>query len=116
MKRFFLDYNERQIVHAAVRLDSRRGKKQSTFARKAADAIVKAKDELDVGDIAPDVRDVIVEKIYQSIAYGQAWEYLGETYCYRGQFYQYRKQFCFLVADNMGLIDSRRKKQQGKGG
>lgn len=115
MKRFFLDYNERQIVHAAVRLDSRRGK-SSPFSKKAADAIRKAKDELDVGDISPDVQFVIVEKIYQSIAYGQAWEYLGETFCYRGQFYQYRKQFCFLVADNMGLIDARRRKQSGSGG
>lgn len=113
MKRFFLDYNERQIVHAAVRLDSRRTRKQSAFTQRAADAISKAKDELDVGDISPDVRDVIVEKIYQSIAYGQAWEYLGETYCYRGQFYQYRKQFCFLVADNMGLIDTKRRRQNG---
>ena len=99
MKRFFLDYNERQIVHAAVRLDSRRGK-SSPFSKKAADAIRKAKDELDVWDISPDVRDVIVEKIF----------------CYRGQFYQYRKQFCFLVADNMGLIDARRRKQSGRGG
>ena len=116
VKRFFLDYNERQIVHAAVRIDSRRQRKQSAFTRKASDAIAKAKDGLDVGDISPDVRSVIVEKIYQSIAYGQAWEYLGETFCNRGQFYQFRKQFCFLVADNMGLIDNRRRKQQGKGG
>lgn len=112
MKRFFLDYNERQIVHAAVRIDSRRGKK-SPFSKRAAEAIRKAKDDMDVGEIAPDVRSVIVEKIYQSIAYSQPWELLGETYCYRGQFYQYRKQFCYLVADNMGLIDKRRQQLGG---
>ena len=112
MKRFFLDYNERQIVHAAVRIDSRRGK-VSPFSKRTAEAIRKAKDDMDVGEIAPDVRSVIIEKIYQSIAYGQPWELLGETYCYRGQFYQYRKQFCYLVADNMGLIDKRRQQLGG---
>ena len=109
MKRYFLDYNERQIVHAAVRMDSRRGK-SSPFSQRAAEAIRKAKDDMDVGDIAPDVRSVIVDKIYQSIAYGQPWERLGETYCYRGQFYQLRKQFCYLVADYMGLIDARQQR------
>ena len=113
MKRFFLDYNERQIVHAAIRMDSRRGK-PSPFTRRAAEAIKKARDEMDVGEVAPDVRGVIIDKIYQSIAYGTAWEYLGETYCSRGTFYQYRKQFCFRVADSMGMIDARR--QRGKGG
>ena len=96
MKRYFLDYNERQIVHAAVRMDSRAGK-TSPFSKRAAEAIRKAKDDMDVGNIDPGVRDVIVEKIYQSIAYGTPWEHMGETYCYRGQFYQYRKQFCFLI-------------------
>lgn len=112
MKRFFLDYNERQIVHAAVRMDSRSGE-TSPFLKRAAEAIRKAKDDMDVGEIAPDVRSVIVEKIYQSIAYGQPWEHLGETYCYRGQFYQYRKQFCYLVADHMGLIDTRQQRSGG---
>lgn len=116
MKKYYLDYNERQIVHAAVRMNSRRGK-TSPFSKRAADAIKKAKDDMDVGEIAPDVRVVIIEKIYQSIAYGQPWERLGETYCYRGQFYQYRKQFCFLVADNMGLIEARkgRRTKEGSG-
>lgn len=106
MKRFFLDYNERQIVHALVRIDSRH-KKTSPFSKRAAAAIRKAKDDMDIGETAPDVRSVIIEKLYQSIAYNQPWEHLGETYCYRGQFYQYRKQFCYLVAYNMGLIDKR---------
>lgn len=113
MKRFYLDYNEKQIIHAAVRLN-RKTANASDFAKRAADAIEKAKDDLDVGEMDAGVRDVIIDKIYQSIAYGQAWELLGETYCSRGMFYQYRKQFCYLVADNMGLIDSRRKKQQGR--
>lgn len=113
MKRYFLDYNERQIVHATIRMNSQQGN-PSPFSKRAMEAIRKAKDEMNVGDAAPGVRDVIIDKIYQSIAYGQPWELLGETYCYRGQFYQYRKQFCFLVADNMGLIDARRK--QGKRG
>ena len=61
MKRYFLDYNERQIVHAAVRMDSRAGK-TSPFSKRAAEAIRKAKDDMDVGNIDPDVRDVIVER------------------------------------------------------
>lgn len=113
MKRFFLDYNERQIVHAAVRIDSRSGK-ASPFSKQAAAAIRKAKDDMNVGDVTPDIRKAIVEKIYQSIAYGQSWEHLGETYCYRGQFYQYRKQFCFLVANNMGLIEKQRQQSGGE--
>lgn len=116
MKRFYLDYNEKQIIHAVVRMDSRyRGGKQSPFQKRGADAIRRAKDELDVGDIAPDVQRVIVEKIYQSIAYATPWELLGETYCGRGMFYQYRKQFVYLVADNMGMIDARRKERSGGG-
>ena len=113
MKRFFLDCNEIQIIQAVVRMDSSMGK-TSPFSKRAAEAIRKAKDDMDVGDVDPGVRGVIIEKIYQSIAYGKPWEYMGETYCYRGQFYQYRKQFCYLVADYMGLIDARR--QQSKGG
>lgn len=114
MKRYFLDYNERQIVHAAVRMDSRSGK-ASPFSKQTAEAIRKAKDDMDVGKIDPGVRGVIIDKIYQSIAYGTPWEHMGETYCYRGQFYQYRKQFCFRVADNMGLIDARRQQSRGGG-
>jgi len=113
VKRYFLDYNEKQIIHAVVRMDSRHGS-ASPFLKRGAEAIQKAKDDLDVGEIAPDVRRVIIDKIYQSIAYGQAWELLGETYCSRGMFYQYRKQFCYLVADNMGLIDARRKRTAGQ--
>ncbi len=114
MKRYFLDYNERQIVHAAVRMDSRAGM-TSPFSKRAAEAIRKAKDNMDVGDIDPGVRGVIIEKIYQSIAYSQPWEHMGETYCYRGQFYQFRKQFCYLIADYMGLIDARRQERKGGG-
>ena len=64
MKRYFLDYNERQIVHAAVRMDSRAGM-TSPFSKRAAEAIRKAKNDMDVGDIDPGVRGVIIEKIYQ---------------------------------------------------
>lgn len=113
MKRYYLDYNEKQIIHAIVRMDSR-SRKPSSFSRRGTDAIEKAKQRLDVGDISPDVRTVIIDKIYQSIAYGQAWELLGETYCYRGQFYQYRKQFCYLIADELGMIDGKRRKQAGR--
>lgn len=113
MKRFSLDYNERQIVCAAVRMDSRTGK-TSPFSRRAAEAIRKAKDDMDVGDVDPGIRGVIIEKVYHSIAYGTPWEHMGETYCYRGQFYQFRKQFCYLIAGYMGLTDARR--QQAKGG
>lgn len=113
MKRYYLDYNEKQIVHAVIRMNRRSGK-ASVFAKRGAGAIQKARDDLDVGEISADVRGVIVDKIYQSIAYGQAWELLGETYCSRGMFYQFRKQFCYLVADNLGLIDKQRRDKQGR--
>lgn len=112
MKRFFLDYNKRQIIHAVVRMNSQSGE-VSPFLKRAAEAIRKAKEDMDVGKVEPDVRSVIIEKIYQSIAYGQPWEHLGETYCYRGQFYQYRKQFCYRVADNMGLTDAGQQARNG---
>lgn len=115
MKRFYLNYNERQIVHAVVREDARHGR-QSNFGRRGASAIDKAKENLDVGDVSSEVRAVIIDKIYQSIAYSTAWEYLGETYCSRGTFYQYRKQFCYLVADSMGMIDTRRQERNRKAG
>lgn len=115
MKRFNLNYNERQIVNAIVREDARR-RTQSNFNRRGASAIQKAKDDLNIGDVSPDVRATIIDKIYQSIAYSTAWEYLGETYCSRGTFYQHRKQFCYLIADNLGMISTGRRKQNGKGG
>lgn len=114
MKRFNLNYNERQIVHAIVREDARRGT-QSNFNRRGASAIQKAKADLNIGDVSPEVRSAIIDKIYQSIAYSTAWEYLGETYCSRGTFYQHRKQFCYLVAENLGMIDERRAKRNGGG-
>lgn len=115
MKRFNLNYNERQIVNAIVREDARRGS-TSNFNRRGASAIQKAKDDLNIGDASPDVRSVIIDKIYQSIAYSTAWEYLGETYCSRGTFYQHRKQFCYLIADNMGMINDKRRKANRKVG
>lgn len=115
MKRYNLNYNEKQIVHAIVREDARRGQR-SNFNRRSASAIQKAKDDLNIGDVSPEVRQTIVDKIYQSIAYSTPWEYLGETFCSRGTFYQHRKQFCYLVADNMGMIDARRQERNGKGG
>ena len=59
-------------------MDSRAGM-TSPFSKRAAEAIRKAKDDMDVGDIDPGVRGVIIEKIYQSIAYSQPWEHMGET-------------------------------------
>lgn len=114
MKRFNLNYNEQQIVRAIVREDARRGS-SSNFNKRGASAIEKAKSDIDIGDASPDVRDTIIDKIYQSIAYSTAWEYLGETYCSRGTFYQHRKQFCYLIALNMGMINDKRKKQNKKG-
>lgn len=114
MKRYFLDYNERQIVHAAIRMASSTGMK-SPFSKRAAEAIRNAKDAMDIGDIDPGIRGVIIEKIYQSIAYNKPWEHMGETYCYRGQFYQFRKQFCYLIADYMGLIDARQQHRERGG-
>ena len=115
MKRFNLNYNERQIVNAIVREDARR-RTQSNFNRRGASAIQKAKEDLNIGDVSPDIRADIIDKIYQSIAYSTAWEYLGETYCSRGTFYQHRKQFCYLVADNLGMINEKRREQNGKAG
>lgn len=113
MKKYNLSYNERTIVHALVRENARRGV-QSSFNRRGDAAIRHAKEELDIGDASPEVRDVIIDKIYQSIAHSTAWEYLGETYCSRGSFYQLRKQFCFLIADSMGMINKRRREQSVK--
>ena len=114
MKRYFLDYNEKQIINAIVREDARdKANNKSGFRKKSASAIQKAKDSLDVGDASPEIRKHIVDKIYQSIAYSQAWELLGETYCGRRRFYEIRKQFCFLSADNMGMIDDKRKRKAG---
>lgn len=109
MKRYFLDYNEKIIIHAIVRNDSKHAGKQSAFRKKAHQAIEKAKDELNIGEMSDDIRRIIIDKIQQSIAYSQPWELMGETYCSRGTFYQYRKQFCFLIADNLGMIDAKRR-------
>ena len=119
MKRYHLDYDEKQIVYAMIRTDRRnisRGiRSRSPFKRRAAIAIQKAKEDLDIGDTDPEIRKIIVDKLYMSAAYNQSWEQSGETYCSRGMFYQYRKEFIYLIADNIGLIDgSRRRKQKEK--
>lgn len=116
MKRFHLDYDEKQIVYAMIRTDRRnfsRGiRSRSLFEKRAAIAIKKAKEDLDIGDTDPEIRKIIIDKLYQSAAYSQSWEQMGETYCSRGMFYQYRKEFMYLIADNMGLIDGRRRQRQ----
>ena len=110
MKRFFLTYEEKQIVYATIRMDSKAGNNgRSDFLKKGKAAIQKAREEIDLGDMTPEIREIIIGKIQQSIADAQPWELMGETYCSRGTFYQYRKQFSYMVADNMGIIDQKRR-------
>jgi hypothetical protein len=113
MKKFGMNYDEKQIVYAVVRMD-RKNKEKGTgrtagFWKRGSEAIRKAEEDIDVGYASPEIRKEIVEKLYQSIAFTQPWELLGETYCSRGTFYSYRKKFCFLIADNMGMIDAKRR-------
>lgn len=113
MKKFGLNYDEKQIVYAVVRMDRKNreqgSRKTSAFWKRGSEAIRKAEEDIDVGSASPEVRDEIVRKLYQSIAYTQPWELLGETYCSRGTFYSYRKRFCFMIACNMGMIDAKRR-------
>lgn len=111
MKRYHLGYEEKQIVYAVIRMNRKAGGEgRSVFLKRGAEAIAKAREEMEIGDAAPEVRETIIDKIQQSIAYSQPWEHMGETYCSRGTFYQYRKQFAFLVADHMGLTAGQRRR------
>lgn len=111
MKRFNLGYEEKQIVYATIRM-SRKNCGSLAYAEKSRAAIEKAEEEFDLGDIPDEVKNHILQKIYQSIAYMQPWELLGETYCSRGMFYQYRKQFCYLVAVKMGIAKKERERKR----
>ena len=65
----------------------------------------RAKEELDLGEVEGNVREVIITKIYESLLYNTPWELMGETYCCRTLFYAYRKQFCYLVALHLGIVE-----------
>lgn len=115
MGRFYLDNDEKKIVKAVIHSDEKRQKRQQAgkktpFDTKAAAAIEKAKRDLDLGEATEEVREIIIQKIYKSLLYNTPWELSGETYCCRSLFYEYRKQFCYLVAQNLGII----RQQAGK--
>lgn len=115
MGRFYLDNDEKKIVKAVIHSDEKRQKRQQAgkktpFDTKATAAIEKAKKDLDLGEVTEEVREIIIQKIYKSLLYNTPWELSGETYCCRSLFYEYRKQFCYLVAQNLGII----RQQEGK--
>lgn len=115
MGRFYLDNDEKKIVKAVIHSDEKRQKRQQAgkktpFDTKAKAAIEKAKKDLDLGEVTEEVREIIIQKIYKSLLYNTPWELSGETYCCRSIFYEYRKQFCYLVAQNLGII----RQQAGK--
>lgn len=112
-KRFNLNSNVRAIVYATIREDSKH-RQDTRYNRCAALAIQKAKDDLDIGKASPDIRKIIADKIYQLVADSTPWELLGETYCNRSMFYQHRKHFCYLVADNLGMISDKRRQHNQK--
>lgn len=113
-----LDKDERRIVYSVIRGDLKRQKriksgKGTDFDTKVVEAIEKAKEEVDLGQVEKNIRDVIIEKIYVSIQQGTPWEMLGETYCCRSLFYSYRKRFCYLVAVHLGIkVKCNRKEQK----
>ena len=78
--------------------------KKAPFDTKATAAIEKAKKDLELGEVTEEVREIIIQKIYKSLLYNMPWELCGETYCCRSLFYEYRKRFCYLVAQNLGII------------
>lgn len=113
--RFYLDNDEKKIVKAVIHSDEKRQKRQQAgkktpFDTKVTAAIEKAKKDLDLGEVTEEVREIIIQKIYKSLLYNTPWELSGETYCCRSLFYEYRKQFCYLVAQNLGII----RQQAGK--
>ena len=115
MGRFCLDSDEKKIVKAVIHSDEKRQKRQQAgkktpFDTKATAAIEKAKTDLDLAEVTEEVREIIIQKIYKSLLYNTPWELSGETYCCRSLFYEYRKQFCYLVAQNLGII----RQQAGK--
>ena len=113
-----MDENEKRIIKSLVRLDDkrRRGelKREATpLDRKAHEAITKAECDIELGGAAEDIRAIIISKIRENIISGTTWERMGETYCGRDTFYRYSRRYQYLIARNMGMIDSycrRRKK------
>ena len=105
-----LDEDEKRIIHAVIHSEKKRHyrqqlKKETEFDKKSVVAIAKAKEELDLGEVEGNVREVIITKIYESLLYNTPWELMGETYCCRTLFYAYRKQFCYLVALHLGIVE-----------
>ena len=102
MGRFYLDEDEKKIVKAVIHSDEKRQKRQK--AGKKAPFDTKATAAIDLGEVTEEVREIIIQKIYKSLLYNMPWELCGETYCCRSLFYEYRKRFCYLVAQNLGII------------
>ena len=121
MGRYYLDDDEKRIVRAIIHGDSKRRKRiqdgnASAFDRSAAAAVDKAIDEFTLTGITGQAREVITQKVIQSIADCTPYELIGETYCGRRQFYEHRRRFCHLVAVNMGILKRDRKRKGGRNG
>lgn len=119
MARATLDEDEKRIIRAVIHSDEKRrrrqqAKKETAFDRKAAAAIAKAKEELDLGEVDQSIRETIIAKIYTSLLYNTPWELMGETYCCRSLFYAYRKQFCYLVALHLDIVEAPRQQVKRK--
>ena len=100
-----VDRDTKKIIKAVIHSDTQRRKrkrsgKHTNFDTLAEVAIEQAKSEILLEIEDTKIRQYIIEKLYESLAYNT----LGETYCCRNLFYEYRTRFINLVAYHMGII------------
>lgn len=104
-----LDRESKKIVKAIIHGDVKRQKRiragqPTSFDVKASKAIEEARRALELPGYEEQIREVVINKIYESLLYNTPWELLGETYCCRRLFYEYRMKFMYLIAIDMDIV------------
>ena len=92
------------LQDTAARSRRRAAGKLTKFDKTAAAAVKAARDDMIMPGFAPEIRDIVTDKIIESIESNKPWERMGETYCGREMFYYLRVQYIYHVAVRMDMI------------
>ena len=99
----------KKIVRAALQDTDARSKRRAAgkltkFDKMMESATKAARGDMIMPGFAPEIKDIVTDKIIDSIANNEPWERMGDTYCGREMFYNLRLQYIYHVAVRMGII------------
>ena len=99
----------KKIVRAALQDTAARSKRRAAgkltkFDKMMESATKAARGDMIMPGFAPEIKNIVTDKIIDSIANNEPWERMGDTYCGREMFYNLRLQYIYHVAVRMGII------------